>query len=64
MVESRSISKEDAAKKKTAWEPKTGPVPVRIIFCLKEKNKKKIDSHRWFFNAFAPQVKPKGKYEQ
>ena len=28
--------------------------PVQILFCLKEKNAKKINSHRWFFNAFAP----------
>jgi chitin synthase len=29
-------------------------VPTQIIFCLKEKNERKINSHRWFFNAFAP----------
>lgn len=34
--------------------PDKGIVPTQIIFCLKEKNKKKINSHRWFFNAFAP----------
>lgn len=26
-------------------------VPVQVIFCLKEKNQKKINSHRWFFNV-------------
>jgi chitin synthase len=31
-----------------------GVVPVQVIFCLKEKNQKKINSHRWFFNAFGP----------
>ncbi|KAI8843154.1 chitin synthase-domain-containing protein [Chytridium lagenaria] len=31
-----------------------GFVPVQILFCLKEKNAKKINSHRWFFNAFGP----------
>jgi len=35
-----------------------GVVPVQIIFCLKEQNKKKLNSHRWFFNAFGPIVKP------
>jgi len=35
-----------------------GIVPVQIIFCLKEKNAKKINSHRWFFNAFGPVLKP------
>lgn len=29
-------------------------VPTQILFCLKEKNQKKINSHRWFFNAFGP----------
>ena len=24
-------------------------VPVQLMFCLKEKNQKKINSHRWFF---------------
>ncbi|KAG0051482.1 Chitin synthase, class 1 [Gryganskiella cystojenkinii] len=32
--------------------------PVQIMFCLKEKNKKKLNSHRWFFNAFGPILNP------
>ncbi|KAH9818239.1 chitin synthase-domain-containing protein, partial [Melampsora americana] len=35
-----------------------GLVPVQILFCLKEKNQKKIDSHRWFFNVFGPVLQP------
>ncbi|KAI8803323.1 chitin synthase-domain-containing protein, partial [Cladochytrium replicatum] len=35
-----------------------GLVPVQILFCLKEKNAKKINSHRWAFNAFAPILDP------
>ncbi|KDQ51532.1 glycosyltransferase family 2 protein [Jaapia argillacea MUCL 33604] len=35
-----------------------GVVPVQVIFCLKEKNQKKINSHRWFFNAFGPVLQP------
>ncbi|OBZ91077.1 Chitin synthase 1 [Choanephora cucurbitarum] len=35
-----------------------GIVPVQIMFCLKEKNAKKINSHRWFFNAFGPIIQP------
>ncbi|KAF9234706.1 glycosyltransferase family 2 protein [Melanogaster broomeanus] len=35
-----------------------GVVPVQVIFCLKEKNQKKINSHRWFFNAFGPILQP------
>jgi chitin synthase len=34
--------------------PDKGIVPTQIIFCMKEKNQKKINSHRWFFNAFGP----------
>ncbi|KAG5635818.1 hypothetical protein H0H81_010048, partial [Sphagnurus paluster] len=33
--------------------------PIQIIFCLKEKNQKKINSHRWFFNAFSARLKPR-----
>jgi chitin synthase len=35
-----------------------GVVPVQILFCLKEKNQKKINSHRWFFQAFGPLIRP------
>lgn len=35
-----------------------GIVPVQMIFCLKEKNAKKINSHRWLFNAFCPELNP------
>ncbi|KAI9254805.1 chitin synthase 2 [Sporodiniella umbellata] len=33
-------------------------VPCQLLFCLKEKNQKKINSHRWFFQAFAPVINP------
>ncbi|KAJ3158680.1 Chitin synthase, class 2 [Geranomyces michiganensis] len=33
-------------------------VPVQVLFCLKEKNAKKINSHRWFFNAFGACLRP------
>ncbi|KAI8071512.1 glycosyltransferase family 2 protein [Gongronella butleri] len=35
-----------------------GIVPVQLMFCLKEQNAKKINSHRWFFNAFGPVLQP------
>ncbi|PFH52304.1 glycosyltransferase family 2 protein [Amanita thiersii Skay4041] len=35
-----------------------GTCPVQILFCLKEQNKKKLNSHRWFFNAFGPLINP------
>ncbi|KAI8363168.1 chitin synthase 1 [Mortierella sp. GBAus27b] len=33
--------------------------PVQMIFCLKEQNAKKLNSHRWFFNAFGPVINPR-----
>lgn len=33
-------------------------VPVQTIFLLKEKNAKKINSHRWFFNAVCKLLNP------
>jgi chitin synthase len=42
-------------------EVSTGNCPVQIIFCLKEQNKKKLNSHRWFFNAFGPLINPNGR---
>jgi chitin synthase len=35
-----------------------GIVPCQMIFCLKEKNQKKLNSHRWFFNAFGRALTP------
>ncbi|PWZ02557.1 putative chitin synthase 4 [Testicularia cyperi] len=35
-----------------------GIMPVQILFCLKERNQKKINSHRWFFNAFGQILQP------
>ncbi|TFK28777.1 glycosyltransferase family 2 protein [Coprinopsis marcescibilis] len=33
-------------------------VPVQIIFVVKAKNQKKINSHRWLFNAIGKQLNP------
>ncbi|KAK3949997.1 chitin synthase, partial [Pseudoneurospora amorphoporcata] len=35
-----------------------GIMPCQMIFCLKEKNQKKLNSHRWFFNAFGKALNP------
>lgn len=35
-----------------------GIVPCQMIFCLKEKNAKKLNSHRWCFNAFGKALNP------
>ncbi|RAH66316.1 chitin synthase [Aspergillus aculeatinus CBS 121060] len=32
--------------------------PVQMIFCLKQQNSKKINSHRWLFNAFGRILNP------
>ena len=37
--------------------PTTLP-PVQMIFCLKQKNSKKINSHRWLFTAFGRILNP------
>lgn len=33
--------------------------PIQLLFCLKEKNQKKINSHRWCFQAFGPILQPR-----
>lgn len=33
--------------------------PVQLLFCLKEKNARKINSHRWCLQAFASTLNPK-----
>jgi len=35
-----------------------GIMPCQLIFCLKEKNAKKLNSHRWFFNAIGKALNP------
>ncbi|KAI0173315.1 glycosyltransferase family 2 protein [Hypoxylon sp. FL1284] len=35
-----------------------GIVPCQTIFCLKERNQRKLNSHRWFFNAFGKALNP------
>ncbi|KAI9330185.1 chitin synthase-domain-containing protein [Obelidium mucronatum] len=35
-----------------------GIVPVQTLFLLKEKNAKKINSHRWYFSAVCEQLDP------
>ena len=37
---------------------KKGNTPIQMVFCLKEKNQKKINSHRWFFQAFGSVLDP------
>ncbi|EME46340.1 glycosyltransferase family 2 protein [Dothistroma septosporum NZE10] len=44
--------------KKGIVHVKKGNTPVQVLFCLKEKNQKKINSHRWFFQAFGEVLNP------
>ncbi|KAI7565853.1 Chitin synthase, partial [Hortaea werneckii] len=44
--------------KKGIVSVKKGSTPVQMLFCLKEKNQKKINSHRWFFQAFGEVLDP------
>jgi chitin synthase len=44
--------------KKGVVNVKKGQTPVQMLFCLKEKNQKKINSHRWFFQAFGAVLDP------
>ncbi|KAF2503095.1 hypothetical protein BU16DRAFT_521716 [Lophium mytilinum] len=44
--------------KKGIVNVKKGVTPVQVLFCLKEKNQKKINSHRWFFQAFGAVLDP------
>ncbi|KAJ4310736.1 Chitin synthase, class 3 [Fusarium piperis] len=39
-------------------KPERNLPPVQFIFCLKQKNSKKINSHRWLFNAFGRILNP------
>lgn len=39
-------------------EGKNALPPVQMMFCLKQKNTKKINSHRWLFNAFGRVLNP------
>lgn len=41
----------------TGDDPQNLP-PVQFMFCLKQKNSKKINSHRWLFNAFGRILNP------
>ena len=35
-----------------------GIMPCQLIFCLKDKVQRKINSHRWVFHAFGPILQP------
>jgi len=47
---------------RTVFMPQVDEIPlppIHVIFALKEKNSGKLDSHAWFFEAFAEHLKPK-----
>lgn len=49
---------QELVRPKAKDDDATALPPVQIIFCLKQKNCKKINSHRWLFNAFGRILNP------
>lgn len=45
-------------KKNNTVEFVCGKVPIQYILCIKENNKGKINSHRWFFQGFCKSLRP------
>lgn len=38
---------------------RAGTLPVQFVFALKERNMKKLNSHKWLFRAISPMLNPK-----
>lgn len=53
-----SVSAEQQLLRPKNDEDQNAFPPVQFIFCLKQKNSKKINSHRWLFNAFGRILNP------
>lgn len=53
-----SVTPEHGLVRPDAGNPSGNIPPVQLIFCLKQKNSKKINSHRWLFNAFGRILNP------
>ncbi|CAG8977827.1 hypothetical protein HYALB_00008993 [Hymenoscyphus albidus] len=52
-------TKVDLQVKRDVVETKPGSeIPVQLLFCLKEENQKKINSHRWALQAFGEALQP------
>jgi cellulose synthase/poly-beta-1,6-N-acetylglucosamine synthase-like glycosyltransferase len=34
-------------------------IPLKLVFCVKQMNKRKLNSHLWFFGGFCPMIKPR-----
>jgi chitin synthase len=49
---------EPGMKGETSVHVQKGNTPVQLLFCLKQKNQQKINSHRWFFQAFGECLQP------
>ena len=47
-----------AEVKKKSCHVESSKYPVNYILCMKEFNKKKIDSHGWALSAFCPLLRP------
>jgi chitin synthase len=47
-----------ADKKAKSGHIAASKYPMQVLVCMKEFNRKKIDSHGWAFNAFCPLLNP------
>ncbi|CAI1706071.1 hypothetical protein SEUBUCD646_0N01360 [Saccharomyces eubayanus] len=52
------INISDVSDSGVSLECNQGTVPIQLLFCLKEQNQKKINSHRWAFEGFAELLRP------
>ena len=34
-------------------------IPLKMVFCVKQKNKRKLNTHLWFFGGFCEMIQPK-----
>lgn len=48
----------DVSDSGVSLECNQSTVPIQLLFCLKEQNQKKINSHRWAFEGFAELLRP------
>ncbi|CDK28598.1 unnamed protein product [Kuraishia capsulata CBS 1993] len=54
----QEIMKDEKQKVQKVKISKSNTVPIQMMFCLKEQNKKKVNSHRWCFEALCPVLNP------
>ncbi|KAI5295607.1 Chitin synthase, class 2 [Ascosphaera acerosa] len=53
-----SVTPDQKLERPNGNEDRNAFPPTQMMFCLKQKNSKKINSHRWLFNAFGRILNP------